>query len=361
MQQERFRQTFDYSEAHGFSGGFPNFHQQDYGDGVVYGAILLNSATWKDVPAIDLGHPPEHDIGARFRATNNYALRTGFRAGFPNFHKADYGDGLVYGTLLLSSNDAEEPKDVLASDLGIPSSGDVGERFRAANNYAHENGFIAGFPNFHQADYGNGLVYGIILIKAGAIDKDEPRNVPLDIMNMYSWPFDAGITREQRLRTLERHNFAYTRINACANLSSDERSDLISAYRRTITHGINTDPTANASATVNGSQIDINFGNLFPLGNREIAQSLIHEMMHCAGYTHPTRINSPSPSPDIPGDGGPYYGTPPLQAELCIAGVQSLVLENAGSLCEELNGKFSIKRNKAVECNEKSITNKVRL
>ncbi len=339
MPLERFRQTYDYSEAHGLSGGFPNFHQANHGDGVVYGTILLNSATWKDVPATDLGNPAGGDIGARFRATNDYAGRNGFGAGFPNFHQADYGHGLVYGTLLLGTNDVEQ-KDVLASDLGNPAGSDIGARFRVINDYAARNGFVAGFPNFHQADHGEGLAYGTVLIKAGALHRD----VPLDIMNMYSWPFDSGITRVQRLRVLERHSFAYTRIGACGNLSTEERDNLISAYQRTITHGINTDPTANASATRNGSQIDINFGNLFPLGNREIAQSLIHEMMHCAGYTHPKRIDAPSPSADVPGDGGPYYGTPPLQAEICIGGVQSLVSEETGSLCNETNGKFTIKK-----------------
>jgi len=274
--QERFRQTYDYAEAHGFPGGFPNFHQADYGDGVVYGTLLLSTATWRDVLAADFGNPAGGDIGARFRATNDYARRQGFAAGFPNFHQANYGQGLVYGT---------------------------------------------------------------ILVKNGAV---QWRDVPMDIMNMFSWPFNVQITRGQRLRVLERHSFAYTRIRACGDLSNDERNNLLSAYRRIITHGINTDPTANASATVNGSQIDINFGNLFPLGNREIAQTLIHEMMHCAGYTHPNRIDPPSPNADVPGDNGPYYGTPPLRSERCIAGMQSLISEDKGSLCSEVNGKYTI-------------------
>jgi len=92
-------------------------------------------------------------------------------------------------------------------------------------------------------------------------------------------------------------------------------------------HGIDTDPKDNASAAVGGTTLDVNFGNLFPLGDDEIAQSLIHEMMHAAGYTHPKRRDFDPASPgapiDVPGDGGPYYGTPPLRAEFCIAGSQS--------------------------------------
>ncbi|WP_255285021.1 hypothetical protein [Priestia megaterium] len=37
---QRFRNTNDYSFLHGFAGGFPNFHQQDHGQGLVYGTIL---------------------------------------------------------------------------------------------------------------------------------------------------------------------------------------------------------------------------------------------------------------------------------------------------------------------------------
>ena len=68
----------------------------------------------------------------------------------------------------------------VAFDNGIPSSVinivfqtqntsvDFGTRFRAVNDYASRNGFLSGFPNFHKADYGQGVVYGTILIKSEA-------------------------------------------------------------------------------------------------------------------------------------------------------------------------------------------------
>jgi hypothetical protein len=52
-------------------------------------------------------------------------------------------------------------------------------------------------------------------------------------------------------------------------------------------------------------------------------------MTHCAGFTHPDRctqaeFNAGTCSPvDVPGDGGDYYDSPPLRAEICIAGNQS--------------------------------------
>ena len=143
-----------------------------------------------------------------------------------------------------------------------------------------------------------------------------------------NFTFDSRITRQQIDTLLERHAFAYSRILTCGSLRHAERQALRQAYRRVIGHGINTDPDNNASAQVGGSHIDVNFNNLFPLGMLEIAQTLIHEMMHCAGYSHPERNRPPvgvpcAPPFDCPYDNGPYYSTPPLQAELCIAGIQS--------------------------------------
>jgi hypothetical protein len=104
----RFRATQDYAKRNGFVGGFPNFYQANNGQVTVRGTLLLLSAiaVWKDVPASELGNPPSDDVGARFRATQDYAKRNGFVGGFPNFYQADYGQGTVYGTLLLPDTTA---------------------------------------------------------------------------------------------------------------------------------------------------------------------------------------------------------------------------------------------------------------
>ncbi len=150
-----------------------------------------------------------------------------------------------------------------------------------------------------------------------------------------NFTFDPAITRDQINTLLERHRFAHSRILVCGNLSDPERQSLRQTYRRAIHHGIETSANVNASAVVGSSQVNVNFGVLFPQGTVEIAQTLIHEMMHCAGFTHPNRRNVPAgmscaaPNPalfDCPFDGGQYYGTPPLRAELCIAGNQSDVM-----------------------------------
>ena len=341
MVTQRFTQTNDYAWAHRFLSGFPNFHQADYGQGVVFGTLLLggDAAEWRDVPAAQLGNPPIHDVGARFRATNDYASRNGFVGGFPNFHHANYGQGTVYGTILIKRG-AATWRDVPAAQLGNPPPNDVGARFRATNDWAVRNGFAAGFPNFHQANYGQGTVYGTILLHHGRV---QWRDVFADVMGMYNrFRFDAGITVEQRRRLLERHSFALTRRATCGNLGSAERTKLLEAYRRTIQHSVTTQAGVNASAIVGGSRIWVNFGVLFPQGDNEIAQTLIHEMMHCAGYTHPVRRDPPAPNPDVPGDNGPYYGTPPLRSEFCIAGTQSLIAGFPRACVPAEDGRFDV-------------------
>lgn len=128
----------------------------------------------------------------------------------------------------------------------------------------------------------------------------------------------TGIGSDEVAKLFERHRFAYSQISACGNLTGSEKEKLTATYKKVIKHGATTRPGINGSTTVGGDLILINFGVLFPQGDTEIAQTLIHEMMHCAGFTHPDRLPT-----DSPYDGGVYYNSEPLRAEMCIAGQQS--------------------------------------
>jgi hypothetical protein len=138
------------------------------------------------------------------------------------------------------------------------------------------------------------------------------------VLDISNFTFDADITASQRQKLIDCHTVAFGRIDACPRLNAAQKQALKGAYSRSIRHSATTKPGVNAYTYLNGSQIWVNFGVLFPQGDREISQTLIHEMMHCAGYTHPQRTAN-----DRPYDNGPYYSTPPLQAEICIAGQQS--------------------------------------
>ena len=144
--------------------------------------------------------------------------------------------------------------------------------------------------------------------------------------------FANDISAADRARLIDRHRFALASVEACGNLNADEKKRLRDTYARVIHHTTLNEPGVNASAGVGGSTLNVNFGVLFPQGDEEISQTLIHEMMHCAGFTHPDRRDPPAgsscaaPNPavfDCPNDNGQYYGTPALRAEFCIAGDQS--------------------------------------
>ncbi|PFO12706.1 hypothetical protein COJ70_24365 [Priestia megaterium] len=137
---------------------------------------------------------------------------------------------------------------------------------------------------------------------------------------MFSWTFDCDYDKAQKKRALERHIFAYKKINACSNLDASEKEKLLEVYKRDIRHSILPPREGdNGRAKIGGSRIWINSDLLDSGSDNELAQTIIHEMMHCAGYRHPEKKPT-----DTPLDNGPYYGSPPLRAEICINGTQSL-------------------------------------
>ena len=170
IDQARFSSVHDWATKNGYAGGFPNFHQADYGNGVVYGAILIkiDSADQHDISIAELGNPDGAE--ARFSSVHDWATKNGYAGGFPNFHQADYGNGVVYGAILIKIDSADQ-HDISIAELGNPDS--VEARFRSVHDWATKNGYAGGFPNFHQADYGNGVVYGAILIKIDSADQHD--------------------------------------------------------------------------------------------------------------------------------------------------------------------------------------------
>jgi Repeat of unknown function (DUF346) len=182
----RFREAHDYSVWHGSATGWPNFHEADYGDGLVYGTFLLPDSTvdFRDVPRDDYGIYHVEDVAGMFRAANDYAAQHGYAAGLPDFHQADYGAGVVYGTFLIKPGMIDF-RDVPAAVLGLWDRTQVPAMMRAANDYAVHAGYAAAFPTFHEADYGSGLVFGLILFRAGT---STWRDVPADVLRKYSDP-----------------------------------------------------------------------------------------------------------------------------------------------------------------------------
>jgi hypothetical protein len=166
---QSFRHRADLAAKEGFAGAFPNFHEAQYGPNIVGGTIFLKHGMvdWRDIPHIWLGSVPLQDFGARMRATQQLATALGYVGGYPNFHHANYGSGIVCGTMFLP-NEIAEWRDVPWTELGSPPLDNIRARMTSANDYAYRNGYLGGFPTFFQTNYGKGIVCGIILIKKEA-------------------------------------------------------------------------------------------------------------------------------------------------------------------------------------------------
>lgn len=181
MAMEGFRHRMGIAPSAGFMGGFPNFYETTEGRNHLGGTIFLTQAAaeWRDVPLAELGNVALEDFEGRMRATNTWAVPHGFVGGFPTFFHADYGTGVVCGTVLLGSNGAEF-RDIPLSELGNPALDDFEARFRATQDYASRNGFVGGFPTLYHAqavvdvDVRTGqkkyaTVCGAVLLKRGEL------------------------------------------------------------------------------------------------------------------------------------------------------------------------------------------------
>ena len=133
--------------------------------------------------------------------------------------------------------------------------------------------------------------------------------------------FSFQYSTEEREEVIASHQRICSHFPNCDYLDRDEKDTLQQAYFGKIHHhkisGSNL-----GEAQPHGVTVGLNMDRLLALGSRELDQTLIHEMMHCAGYEHPKKTLL-----DKPGDNGNYYGSTPLKAELCIAGIQSDVAE----------------------------------
>jgi hypothetical protein len=166
---QSFRHRADYAAANGFAGGFPNFHEAQYGPNLVGGTILIHHGkiVWMDVPGFVLDYHPKQNFAERMRACQDYAVANGFIGGYPTYHVGDAAGTLVLGNMFLT-NEFAEFREVPLSELGTPVLNDIGARFRSANDYAFRNGFLGGFPTFYDVTKEGRIVCGTILIRKEA-------------------------------------------------------------------------------------------------------------------------------------------------------------------------------------------------
>jgi hypothetical protein len=115
-----------------------------------------------------------------FVAVDNWKNAQGHPgSAIPTFEEADYGQGVVYGVTLLKP-EAIEWRDVTKSELGGVDLSNFEGMFQAVNDYALSQGFAAAYPTFQEATGPSDTVYGVVLIKPGFVDFED---VPAFTMN----------------------------------------------------------------------------------------------------------------------------------------------------------------------------------
>ena len=102
--------------------------------------------------------PNPNDLAAgEFRNRAQFAAQEGYVGGFPNFYYGMNGQAHVGGTIFIKPS-CGEWADIPWSELGYPPLEDFVARMRATDIYATHHGFAGGFPNFFQAERFTGMV-----------------------------------------------------------------------------------------------------------------------------------------------------------------------------------------------------------
>jgi hypothetical protein len=91
-------------------GNEERYTEAELASGLAYGNVLIRpeAADFRDLSvANDLGILPTDDPIVRMRAIQDWAISNGYAGGFPTFYEADFGQGLVYGAVLFKPGTAE--------------------------------------------------------------------------------------------------------------------------------------------------------------------------------------------------------------------------------------------------------------
>ena len=147
---QEFRNRAEMAVQQNFVGAFPNFYTSTEGRNHLAGTVFIKATTaaWRDIPLSELGNVSLTDFEGRIRASNTWAEEHGFIGGFPTFYHADYGNGIVCGTVLIKKDGAEW-RNIPLRELGNPAPDNFEAFFRAVQDYASRNDFVGGFPTFN--------------------------------------------------------------------------------------------------------------------------------------------------------------------------------------------------------------------
>ncbi|MEC0038549.1 hypothetical protein P4L29_30010 [Bacillus cereus] len=188
---------------------------------------------------------------------------------------------------------------------------DPARAMNAANSYAKSIGYAAGISMCNRNSDNNWIVYGI---KEGYAETDSLN--AYDVNHYINFSYNGSIDENYQL--LKAHELITDSIGSCSELTSEMLQNLRNTYRDTnVVHrqwdderpGGCDDQVVEGCARVGERYIWINFERINRTNNpnKELAQVLIHEMMHVAGYRHPKDSNDPD-----------YKTSAPVLASKCI-------------------------------------------
>jgi hypothetical protein len=150
---QHFRDVNDWAVSNGHCCGFPTCIQSDGGWKVMtIDPEYESSVDNRDFSQRDLKLSSLEDDRLRLTAAYDFARGAGYEHGYPNFHQANYGAGIVFGTFLIFFG-LVHYRDVFVRDLpmsGEPTTNPMHVWFKVVNQYAErEPGYAAGMPNGH--------------------------------------------------------------------------------------------------------------------------------------------------------------------------------------------------------------------
>jgi hypothetical protein len=304
---EQFRRDVqDYCVARGHMSGFPTFEDQTIPHVDLTSLVMVrqsSGAFFRDIPKSDLGVELESN-DALYRAVCDWAVAHNLDGGFPTCHQADYGNGVVYGAILFPKGSIAWTDVPRAEFPGTPPRWNLVGMFRGAQVAARNRGYAAGIPTFHEADYGSGLVYGVQLLPAANVEIRAVPKPALTMKDRFAW--SGGASPDQQQRVLDRHAFAWEQV------AKHPPYDAVAAqiYQQALDHGnAGWETLVSTSVTGTAPKLLLNLQRLLDLDPTEISQLLFHCVTHLVGWTHGERQLPPDPATDS------YYQSGTLKSE----------------------------------------------
>ncbi|MGW9531195.1 hypothetical protein ACWHAM_26525 [Paenibacillus terrae] len=330
-----FRWTHRDSMYNNFKTGIPTFiiKQADYFQSWLI-IRLDNAVTIGTLTANELDNVNPEDVAASIRTTNLYAtderntnLEHIYSGAFPTFEKWIDDGNEVRGISFILKETADYQR-IHPSELAEFGYrfGDIESQFVAIHNYASHNDFVTGLPTFTEDEQN---YVGALLFKQGFAQTQE---IPFLYFVIQKFNFDH-LNEQYRTNVILALEMGIDRFSNSPYLSDEEKRRLALAYGNKIfIHDAPASQTEAGRWVQNGddNHIYINWGQFLDnngdVNQSALAETLIHEIMHVAGYSH---IEIP-PNAKSPGcgntSGDEYFDSPPLRAECVIGNNQSLLI-----------------------------------